>query len=617
MPTTAKTDSVQSVEFEIAKRIDTQIEAAADGDFQTLPGVDHPLVEDYVRKIEGNYDVSRAKKDTDNAMSLLYIAYNTTPQAEGEIRVTISDLMGRLISAQQDSELKMRGAVEDAGKILKLLNNMFGDWKDVRSKDDDLDLKAFLKEDMVGMVGNIQKRAERVADELSKIAETYTGIITDTDIAANKAQTALAKRLKDKVAIEKEINDNNAQAAKLESLVQDLQASIQKYQAMANKYESRAETAEERAFVMSIVRVGADMLTAAIPAVVAGATAYATGGTSLIASSAISTATQASTSAAATNPDDKTADEIEKKKDVIDAKADKATAEKKKDELEKKGEDLKAEKDKVEGDDTKSDDAKKTEVEAIDKRIETNDEAIKKEEDKISAAVIALKSAEGALKALSAGMKEMSDEQKDQASSLREMQMEMIEKVETYETAKREQAAELIKINALINGQRTEEETIQLAIKSMNLSLRALKRMREIIVEMSFFFKSFAEFMSKIAKDSQDQGDAVQEAIDKETMTSRFKRRIVKANNQFFVSQAAEWQATEMVSSKFVGNFKYGWTELNKLNGNYLTGNELTSYLKTAADKIDEISADREAASRAKVASLNEYRARIQAAADD
>jgi hypothetical protein len=620
MPNSTNADIVVSAEFDINKRIEELIvETAAEG-AETLPDKGHPLAENFVRKIEGSYNVHRAKLDTDNAINLLYIAYNATPQGNGGIRVTISDLMGRLILAQQDSELKMRRAVEDSGKIIKSLNDMFEDWKEVRSTDDNDDLKSFLKEDMVDLAADIQKRAERIASELNAIATIYDGIIADTDTAANDAQTALAKRLEDKAALVKEINENNAQAAKLESLVVDLQASIEKYQAMANKYEKRAETAEERAFIMSIVRVGADMLTAAIPAITAGITASATGGASVVASAvasaAVSTPGQMTTREAATNPDDKTADEIEKKKEVIDAKADKATAEQKKVELEKKGEALVAQKIALEKDDTKTEETKKIEAETIAKHIVTNAKEIQDQKDKIAVATTALDAAQGALKALSTGMKELSQDQKNQASSLREMQMQMIEKVETYETAKREQTAELIKINALLQGQRTEEETIQLAIKSLNLSLSALKRMREIIVEMSFFFKSFGEFMAGIARNSAEQGDAVQTAIDHDSISKRFKRRIVKANNEFFVSQAAEWSATEIVSSKFVSNFNNGWSELNRLNGNYLYGDALKDFLLSAARTIEDIAADRAAASRAKIASLNEYRARIQSAKD-
>ncbi len=267
-------------------------------------------------------------------------------------------------------------------------------------------------------------------------------------------------------------------------------------------------------------------------------------------------------------------------------------------------------------DETKSDEAKATEVAALDKRIADNEAAIKQKEARIEAAKAALGAAQAALQELGQGMKEMAQEQKDQASSLRELQMQMINKVEQYETAKREQAAELVKINALLKGQRSDEETIELAIKSLNLSVRSLKRMREIIVEISFFFKSFADFMTSIIKSSEAQGEELQKVIDRDTLSARFKRRIVTSTSEFFVSQAAEWQATQIVASKFVGNFKDGWSELNRLSGNYLTGEALRDYLSGAADRIDQIAFDREQAARAKQASLAEYRARIAAATD-
>ncbi len=343
MPTQSN-DTVVSVEFEIAKRIEDQIETIAAASPQTLPDENHPLVEDYVRKIEGNYSVARSKADTDNAIDLLYIAYNTTPQEEGEIRVTISDLMGRLISAQQESELKMRGAVEDAGRILKSINDMFRDWREVQAGDDNADLKAFLSEDMVDLANDIKKKAQGVADELTTIAKTYDGIIDDTDTATRQAETALAGRINDKAALEKEINANQAQQAKLESLVSDLEESVKKYQKMADDYASRADTAEKRAFIMSIVRVGAQMLTAAIPAITAGVTAYATGGTSLLAGAAAEGGKQATNRDSASASDDNTADVIEKKKEVLDAKADQEAAETEKKALEENGKTLAEEK---------------------------------------------------------------------------------------------------------------------------------------------------------------------------------------------------------------------------------------------------------------------------------
>lgn len=610
-------NTVTTVEFDIAKRIDHQVETIAAANPERLPDAASPLVEDYVRKIEGSYDVSRSKADTDNAIDLLYIAYNTTPQKHGEIRVNISQLMGDLIAAQQDSELKMDHAAEQAGRILKSLRTGYRDWRTVMAEDDPADLKLFLTDDMVYMANNIKKKAEAIAKDLTTIADEYQRIIDKTDAASKKAEIKLAEDIKDKEALEAEINANNAQREKLESLVKDLEASIQKYEKMANEYADRADTAEQRAFIMSIVRVGAEMITAAVPAITAGITGAATGGTSLVAAAAMSTAREATTREAATEPDDNTAETIEKKKEVIDAKADKEAGEAKKAEIEKEVKNLEEDKDKVEADEEKSDEVKANEVAAIDERIKTKEEEIAEQEKKIAVATSALNAAKAALESLSGNMKEMSQEQKDQAESLRALQMQMLDKVEKYETAKREQAAELVKITALLKGQKTQQETIELAIKSMNLSIRALKRMREIIVEIAFFFRSFAAFMDTIIASAEEQGEALQEVIDRGSLdNSRFKRRVLTATSEFFVSQAAEWEATQLVSTKFVANFKEGWTVLNRLSGDYLTGDKLTAYLKVAADRIDEIAYQREEAARAKRLSLAEYRARIQSEQD-
>ena len=64
------------------------------------------------------------------------------------------------------------------------------------------------------------------------------------------------------------------------------------------------------------------------------------------------------------------------------------------------------------------------------------------------------------------------------------MQMNMLDKADQYEKERRTQSAELVKISALLKGQRSQQETIQLAIKSLNLSLSALKRTKEIVEEM-------------------------------------------------------------------------------------------------------------------------------------
>lgn len=606
-------NQIVSVEFDVNKRIDARVEEILEGEAITLPGGDHPLVDDYVRKIEGTYDVSRSKADTDNAIDLLYIAYNTTPQEEGKIRVGIDQLMTSLIAAQQESELKMRGAVTDAGRILKSLREMFGDWEEARDSENVQDLKDFIGEDLFDLANEIKSRAERISGDLVNIAETYDVIIDNTTKATNQGEQALASRLKNKAEIEKEIAKNNADRAKLESLVKDLQADITKYEKMANEYKSQAETAEERAFVMSIVRVGAEMVSSAIPAITAGITGAATGGTSLIAASAVNTARQLVNTETATTDDDKTAEVIEAKKDIAEKSAEKATAEREKADLEKKARELVAEKEKIEADEETDAGIKAAKLDAVVKRIEANAAEIKDKASQISVATTTLNALNASLKSLDENMGKMAEKQEQQATNLRALQMKMLEKVEAYETEKRTQAAELVKINALLTGQRTEEETIQLAIKSLNLSLKALKRVREIIIEISFFFKSFADFMQQVMENSGEQSEMIQKAIDRDRLSSSFTRRIKRNTDDFFVTQTADWQAVEIVSAKFVDNFKEGWSKLNKLSGTYLTGDELKSYLDVAAGKIEDISFKRKKASTARLAELNRYRDRIRA----
>lgn len=599
---------IVSVEFDVNKRIDARVKKILEGDSITLPGGDHPLVDDYVRKIEGTYDVSRSKEDTNNAIDLLYIAYNTTPQEEGKIRVNIDQLMSRLIAAQQESELKMRGAATDAGHIVKSLRELFGDWEEVRDSVDSQDLKGFVGEDLFDLAREIKNRAERVCGDLTKIAETYDGIIDDTTRTTNQGEQALASRLQNKEDIEKEIVKNNADCAKLENLVKDLKADITKYEKMAKEYKSQAETAESRAFLMSIVQVGAQMISSSIPAITAGITGAATGGTSLIASAAVSTARQLMYSETASTDSDNTATVIETKKDIADKRAERTTAEREKAALEKKTQNLATEKAKIEGNEETDAEIKAVQLASLEKRIEANEDEIKDQDSKISDATTALNAMSDSLKSLDENMGKMAEKQENQAVELRKIQMKMLEKIEAYETEKRTQAAELVKINALLKGQRTEEETIQLAIKSLNLSLKALKRMREIIVEISFFFKSFADFMQQILEASGEQSGRIQKAIDRDCLTKNFTRRINRNTNDFFVTQTAEWQAVEVVSAKFIDNFKDGWSKLNKLSGTYLTGDELTSYLEVAAVQIESISFKRRQAATVKLAELDRYR---------
>ncbi len=606
-------NNIVSVEFNTNKRIDERVEKVLKADSITLPTGNDPLIGEYVRKIEGTYNVARSKEDTDNAIDLLYIAYNTTPQEEGKIRSNIDQLMSRLIAAQQESELKMRGAATAAGAIIKSVSDMFGDWEEARDSENGQDLKSFVGEDLCDLAKEIKEKSERINEDLTKIAATYDGIISDTTETTHTSEQALAARLKDKAEIEAEINKNNADREKLESLVKDLKAEVAKYEKMANEYKNQAETAEDRAFIMSIVQVGAQMVSSAIPAITAGITGAATGGASLVAASAVGTMQQLTNASAATTTDDNTAQVIEAKKDIAEKRSEKAIAESEQADLEKKAKELESEKAKIESNEDIDADTKSAQIAAADKRITDNLTEIEKKKSQAAAATAALDGLNASLKSLDENMGKMAQKQEDAATNLRALQMQMLEKVEAYETEKRNQSAELVKINALLKGQRTEEETIQLAIKSLGLSLKALKRMREIIIEISFFFKSFADFMQQIVDSSGEQSKLIQTAVERNTLTKSFARRIKRNTNNFFVTQVSEWQAVEIVSSKFMGNFKDGWSKLNKLSGNYLTGEDLKSYLDVAAGQIEDIVFKRKEASAAKMADLNRYRERIAA----
>jgi hypothetical protein len=493
----------------------------------------------------------------------------------------------------------MSAAVADARKVIKSLHDYFEDWTEARNDDDPESLKDYVGEDLFDLAEDIKGRAERISKDLAQVAETYDGIIDDATKTTKQSEEALANRLKDKKEIQKEIDRNNAERKKLESLVEELKADMEKYQKEANEYKSSAETAERRAFIMSIFQVYTGMVSSAIPVIAAGITASFTGGLSLVGAAASMTARQVTNAATATTESDNTAKEIETKFEIAQKKSDKFTTESEISKLEKNAKVLAAEKSKVESDEGIDPEAKATQLEAIGERIKENETEINNKKEKILALTTALSAFSESLDSLGNNMGQMSDKREDRANNLRDLQMRMLDKAEKIQTAKRDQASDLVRINALLTGQRTEEETIQLAIQSLNLSLKALKRMREIIFEISFFFKSFADFMQLVMNDSAEQSKLIENALERDRLTKSFPQRIKRNTDDFFITQAAQWEAAEVVSVKFVDNFKDGWSKLNRLSGNYLTGDELKSYLKEAAAEIEDISFKRKEAAEA------------------
>ena len=610
--------NLESRETKLNSAIDADVEAIVSKPEFSLPKADTALVRYYVDKIQGTYDVERAKRDTDNAIDLLYIAYNTTPQEEGKIRGRISAIMDSLITAQQSSELTMKHAMDVANRIRISVDDLFPDWLDVREGNDQSEIKAFVSNDLIKLAKNIRDKALEVRDDLLKVASTYDGIIKATAQITDASEMVLSKRLEDKATMEREIREADARRQQLESLVNDLKMQVAEFEKKAREYEKRANTAEQRAFIMSIVRVGAQMISSAIPAI-----AMAAGGPASMLASSVGGALsgqsrggqdadgqgQGGGSRTPTTGGDKT-DAAATQSKLSEQKAELRKSEEKRDTLKT---DIKSLEDSrsvlakdAEGTDPKS--SKAVELAELDKRLTARAAELKAQEEKIASQQTLISSLQASLDALDKGLGKLTDEQQQQAASLRDMQMKMIDKAEAYENERRTQAAELIKINALLKGKQAEDDKIKLAVQSLNVSITALKRMKEIIEEIAFFFKSFADFMQAVADDAAHQIKAIDNVAELEVIRKNRLAQLVRSVNEFFVRQTAQWYAVGTVSDRFNRSFADGWSKLNKLQGTYLTGTGLTNYMAEASEKLSAIVAEREAAADAKIASLQAYR---------
>ncbi len=621
----ADTSTFESRAALIDKTIDGEVDKLRAASPLKLPDGESAIVKAYVRKIEGTYNVERAKIDTDNAIDLLYIAYNTTPQEDGEIRVKISRIMDKLIDAQSDSTRALAEAMTTARNVISDLGNLLPDWLDVKEENDVDEIKTFVGKDLPKLAVKIQRRAEAVEKTLNGIAKAYDQIIKDTTTASDASEQALAGHIQDQAAIRAEVVEAEAESARLESLVTDLKEAFKDFEAKAKAYEKRAETAESRAFILQIVKIGAQVISSAMPAIAMALGAGATGGTSVIAANTLSTLKQATGSA---KKDDKTdtdvtAKVIQTKNDISKKKKEFEAAERKAATSKEKVEGLRKDLKKAQQDaakpvevgtpkETEENPADGAEINGVKGRLKDAKKTLKDDEEETDKLAAALAGLQAGLKALADGLGELSQEQKDEAASLRELQMKMLDKAEAYEKERREQAANLVKINALLKGKLSKEETIKLAIKSLNISISALKRTKEIVEEIAFFFKSFADFMHQVAEEAKIQIDLSESVAASETLRKSRLADTIKKTDEFFLRQAGEWQAAKLVSERFNHAFDAGHSKLNRLRGTYIVGDELKAYLADAAVRLREIADAREAAAKARIADLAAYRQKLR-----
>ena len=585
--------------IQIDNTITAQVEAFAEQQPLQLPKADAPLVGHYVNKIEGTYDTSRAKHDTDHAIELLYIAYNTTPQEQGEIRVKISTIMNALISAQQESESKLRAAVRVASSINKRLQECLPDWLDVKDSEDPEEIKLFIRQDLLQMAEQITTSAISVRDSLQAVADRYDRIIADTTDVTASSEVALSETIKSNEKVREEITRYNARRATLEALVDDLQRQVTRYEALAGEYAAQAKSAEQRSFWTSLLRVGAQLLSSALPI---AAMAISGGSSSLIAASTLSSLGNQRQHAYAQG--DEASEMIRLKKSRSEHLSEVQLVEEELLEVQDALESLHAQ---------KASESSNSAQQVLEERIagaRQRQTQLLARSEQLNEQLAAVDSA---IQTIGHAVGELSQEFKTQADNLRQMQLQMLNDAEKYENARREQAAELTEVSILLASKRTEQETIELAVRSLNLSVSALKRTKEIVVEMAFFFKSFSDFMQVIVDDAMHQVSNYESAGNSEVLRANRLRQLRESTDAFFIGQAGQWHAVGIVCERFTQTFKEGWSKLNTLSGTYVTEQELPAYLEKAAGKLKLIVADRENASHQRLVYLDNYRNELRA----
>lgn len=565
-----------------------------------LPGRDAEIVNRYVEQIEGSYDTARAKTDTDHAIELLYIAYNTTPQSQAQIRNKISAIMSKLIDAQQASETTINEAVAVASTIDQRLRNELPGWLDIKESEVTEEIKAFIAKDLSDLAKFIEEKAVNVKDRLLAIAKDYDVIINETQGVTDSSELLLGETLKAQSKLADEIRASKVRSEALEGLVDDMRKQVEKFQKLAEDYQNQAESAESKASSAAFLRGLLDVVSAVLPvvALVSG------GGVPLLAGAA---AAGSVSQRVMTNADTDKAIKMREKQSRLqsDLKDSQDTLEKQREQVQS----LKAEQAKLSG-------QSEEESNGLQARIDKAEEAEKATMLKNTKLQSEMDEIQGALAQLEKLADTISEQQTTKAKSLRDLQLQMVDKAEAYEAKRSEHAAELITLKALMAGQRDEQETNELAIRSLNVSMTALKRTKEIVEEIAHFFLSFSSYMQQVCDSADAQVASYEKVAQSETLRQHKRDQVFLSTDVFFIEQTAQWLAAARVCSTFADTFRDGWSKLNTLNGNYISGEQLGEYLNTAATQLDKIVTVRKSMQDQRLSDLDSYRQQIKKAAE-
>lgn len=590
--------------------IDYESNSIAKIDPLALPLPESKLTQLYIEKIKNTYNISRVPQDTSAAIDLLYISYNATPQEESEIRNKITDIINDLEKALDDASLAMLGAASGANRVLNRIKESFPDWLIDRKPDSKtglLDLKKtkeYYKDDFVAIAKAINKEATKLADELKKVSKQYDDIINKINDTTKLSETVLGKRIKDEKQLKKDLISMKSDQAALEVSISVLKGYVEKYNKLSESFEKQATRAEDRAFVLSLVQIGAQAIAAAIPPIAAAATASSTGGASVIAAGALNASTHGEKDSA-TNADDH--GEIQKTHDIMDKEKELNVVGAEIKELNKRIAELESDLNK------EKDDAKNPQsISNIESEISKKKDILEKKKKARTTLTTSIAALHDALKATDEKMSKFIENTKSTASSLRELQMKMLDKAEEYEKDRMKQNSELTKINVLLKGKLDEQDTLQLTVRSLNLSIVAIHRAKQIIDEISVFFQNFVLFIQSQIDDNSRTLEYFEESLAKENIRESRLENLKLNADIFFIKRQAEWLAISVVAEIVESSFSTNSKQLKALQGNYLHDKDLTIFLESAAQRIEKIVADQNKKSDAKILDLDESRKEIR-----
>lgn len=584
----------QNKQLALAVAVNNGIQGFIANGNAALPTQDDILVKNYVKKIEGDYDLSHSKHDTDNAIDLIYIAYNTVPQEMAQGRIGLSKMQQNLLNAQKNASSSMAGSSHNAQLIVKQIGSTYPIWLDIlneqtidelmENKDTVADFKDFLKNDLIPLTAFIQKKSTEIAVKLETVSKEYESLVAEAQDVSIKTQQSLASEITKRDDLKKTIAGFEADKAKYDALKESLASELADLEKKNAEYEKRAKSAESRAFITG--------LTSAIVGGIAGLVPMAV----MVANPALGVAMQASK--AISTPSSSTPPDSTTQTSVVEAEKQKKAAEKKANETEQE---------------TTNADIKEKELakKALENEVKTNAELtieqiaeknklidaldvdITKLLTKQTALVEALKILDSTLLGLKNDLSGLSKEERSVAQTLYEKQDLILEQISQLHKEERKQIGEIAKLESLIKSGAEEEKKVDISIFSLNLSIKSIMKCKEIIDTIALFFRNFSDFMVEI----KDEAELFIADFERFNSADRVRKALfiktIDSVNRIFVDQSARWMASAIICEQFNDNFKDGWSKLNKLYGTYLTGEELNDYLHQAKGRLNEIIAER------------------------